>query len=60
MNYTCVVLGFCLLLGLANWWLHAKEQYNGPAIERWEGREAELTGIFTIPSQPKKLNEGSV
>ncbi|KAJ5523499.1 hypothetical protein N7513_013043 [Penicillium frequentans] len=60
MNYTCVVLGFCLLLGMANWWLHAKEQYNGPAIERWEGREAELTGTFTIPSQPKKVNEGSV
>ncbi|PIG88379.1 amino acid permease family protein [Aspergillus arachidicola] len=41
MNYTCVILGFCLLLGLANWWLHAKKQYNGPLMEQCEGCEAE-------------------
>jgi choline transport protein len=52
-----VILGFFLLLGLANWWLHAKEQYNGPVIETWEGREAEPARI-AIPSQPKNMNEG--
>lgn len=60
LDYTCVILGFYLLLGLANWWLHAKEQYNGPVMEKWEGRESEPTGIFTVPSQPKNVNKGIV
>ncbi|OKP09944.1 Choline transport protein [Penicillium subrubescens] len=63
LTFTCGFLylasktGFFLLLGLANWWLHAKEQYNGPVIETWEGREAEPARI-AIPSQPKNMNEG--
>ncbi|KAB8219530.1 hypothetical protein BDV33DRAFT_191989 [Aspergillus novoparasiticus] len=58
-DYTCVILGFCLLLALANWWLHAKDHYNGPVIETWESYEAEPASVSTIISQTKKVNEGT-
>ncbi|KAF7621043.1 amino acid permease family protein [Aspergillus flavus] len=59
MNYTCVILGFCLLLALANWWLYAKDHYNGPVIETWDSYEAEPASVSTSLSQTKKGNEGT-
>ncbi|KIW81502.1 hypothetical protein Z517_04527 [Fonsecaea pedrosoi CBS 271.37] len=32
MNYTCVILGIALLLGIVNWFAHARRHYQGPTI----------------------------
>ncbi|KIW13606.1 hypothetical protein PV08_08796 [Exophiala spinifera] len=32
MNYTVVILGIAAVLGVANWFLHARKQYQGPRI----------------------------
>ncbi|OAP56145.1 hypothetical protein AYL99_09324 [Fonsecaea erecta] len=48
MNYTCVILGIALLLGIANWFAHARKHYQGPTITfegddeaRWAAMVAE-------------------
>jgi choline transport protein len=33
LDYTCVILGIALVLGIANWFLHAKKYYEGPTIQ---------------------------
>ncbi|KIX07668.1 uncharacterized protein Z518_02322 [Rhinocladiella mackenziei CBS 650.93] len=33
MNYTCAILGILLVLGLLNWFAHARRYYQGPIIE---------------------------
>ncbi|EXJ68395.1 uncharacterized protein A1O5_08187 [Cladophialophora psammophila CBS 110553] len=38
MNYTCVILGIALLLGVMNWFAHARKHYQGPTI-KFEGED---------------------
>lgn len=33
LDYTSVILGIALLLGNANWLLHARKHYQGPQLE---------------------------
>jgi choline transport protein len=56
IDYTVVILGFCFLLGLGNWWLHAKEHYNGPVMETWEGHGSEPTEVFAVAPQQKNAS----
>lgn len=33
LDYTCIILGIAFILGLVNWWFHARKNYNGPTVE---------------------------
>ncbi|KAH9219667.1 hypothetical protein DL95DRAFT_457333 [Leptodontidium sp. 2 PMI_412] len=32
VDYTCVILGIAAVLGIVNWFLHGRKQYQGPRI----------------------------
>ncbi|KAE8419611.1 hypothetical protein BDV36DRAFT_282047 [Aspergillus pseudocaelatus] len=58
-DYTCVILGTCFLIGLANWWLHGKARYNGPVMDYLEASEPEPSNIFPVQSH-KHCKSGEV
>ncbi|ETI19532.1 hypothetical protein G647_09366 [Cladophialophora carrionii CBS 160.54] len=56
MNYTSVILGFALLLGIGNWFAHARNHYQGPTISF----EADGSGPLAsyIPREQHTVAEG--
>ncbi|KIY02165.1 uncharacterized protein Z520_02303 [Fonsecaea multimorphosa CBS 102226] len=48
MNYTCVILGIALLLGIANWFAHARKHYQGPTITFENGGDDGVPWAATV------------
>ncbi|KIW63200.1 hypothetical protein PV04_10065 [Phialophora macrospora] len=48
MNYTPVILGIALLLGIANWFAYARKHYQGPAISFGADDDGSPTSFIAV------------
>lgn len=63
IDYTVVILGILLLLGVVNWFFHARNHYDGPNIELLGGSGSESNDVPTVfhsSSQHSKVIEEQV
>jgi hypothetical protein len=48
LDYTPVILGIALLLGIANWFAHARKHYQGPAISFEADDDGRRTSFIAV------------